>query len=110
MCSDLTMFGHGGSAQMGLKTASLETNWETKLPARALRPELGWGQGAGREKPSASGDPGNCEYYIPESLGWASAKLGLWGEHARQQPVMAQIKGWNPPSFLLPIRVLAPGA
>lgn len=59
VCSDLTMFGHGGSTQMGLKTASLETNGETKLPARAPRPDLGWGQGAGGEKPSASGDPGN---------------------------------------------------
>lgn len=35
VCSDLTMFGHGGSTQLGLKTASLETNWETKLPAKA---------------------------------------------------------------------------
>lgn len=35
VCSDLTMFGHGGSTQPGLKTASLETNWETKLPAKA---------------------------------------------------------------------------
>lgn len=30
---------------MGLKTASLETSWETKLPARAPRPDLGWGRG-----------------------------------------------------------------
>lgn len=60
---------------MGLKTASLETNWETKLPARAPRPDLGWGQGVGRKKPSASGDPGNCEY-IPGA--WEGF-LGCWG-------------------------------
>lgn len=60
---------------MGLKTASLETNGETKLPARAPRPDLVWGQGAGGAKPSGSGDPANCEY-IP---GTWEGLLGHWG-------------------------------
>lgn len=79
----------------GTETASLETSWETKLPARAPRPDLGWGWGGRVERNHlpASGDPENCECYIPESLGRASRKPGLRGDGGRQQPVMAWI-GW----------------
>lgn len=72
---------------------------------------MAWGWGPDREKPSAGGDLGNCEYCIPESLGRASGRPRLQGDSGRQQETAAysgtdRVAGTLPP--LLPIRVMAP--